>query len=127
ITINVDEDHQVKSNEAARIQSSLIGDAVINFSPTGPAEGARTVEPGGPPLRGYYTPSPLDMMSNLQGDMQQALLSLSRAGDEVAELSNRLNTVLGDADSEKLRNVIESADSALANFGQVMADLDDIL
>jgi len=171
ITMNIEEGMEIKSNEVARIKTSLIGDAVIEFSPAPPMQrraaeprsmepgagdsGAlhpismqtengvprvveprvadprfvepRVVRPGDPPLRGIYVPSPLDLMANMQGDLRQTILSLGRAGDEVAVLAERVNQVLGDADSEKLRNVFESADVALSNFSKVMEDLDHIL
>ncbi len=127
ITLNIDGEKEIKSNEIARIQTSLIGDAVIDFSPVGPVANANVVQPGGPPLRGVFVPSPLDLLSNMQGDLKIAIQSLGEAGQQVAELAEKLNTVLGDADMERLKQVMESADSALANFGRVMADVEDVL
>jgi phospholipid/cholesterol/gamma-HCH transport system substrate-binding protein len=127
ITLNIDGEKQIKSNEIARIQTSLIGDAVIDFSPLGPVANATVVPPGGPPLRGVFVPSPLDLLSNMQGDLKIAIQSLGEAGQQVAQLAEKLNTVLGDADMERLARVMESADSALANFGRVMADVEDVV
>jgi phospholipid/cholesterol/gamma-HCH transport system substrate-binding protein len=127
ITLNIDDEKQVKSNEIARIQTSLIGDAVIDFSPVGPAANAVVVQPGGPPLRGIFVPSPLDLLSNMQGDLKIAIQSLGEAGQQVAQLAEKLNSVLGDADMERLARVMDSADSALTNFGLVMADVQDVL
>lgn len=127
ITLNIDGEKQVKSNEVARIQTSLIGDAVIDFSPLGPAADATVVQPGGPPLRGIYNPSPLDLLANIQGDLKITIQSLGDAGQQVADLAEKLNAVLGDADMDRLARVMESADSALANFGRVMADVEEVV
>jgi phospholipid/cholesterol/gamma-HCH transport system substrate-binding protein len=127
ITLNIDDQKQIKSNEVARIQTSLIGDAVIDFSPLGPAADSTVVQPGGPPLRGMYNPSPLDLLANLQGDLKITIQSLGDAGQQVAELAEKVNTVLGDADMERLSRVMESADSALTNFSAVMADVRDVV
>jgi phospholipid/cholesterol/gamma-HCH transport system substrate-binding protein len=52
---------------------------------------------------------------------------LGDAGQQVADLAEKVNRVMGDADVERLARVMESADSALANFGRVMADVEDVL
>lgn len=127
ITLNIDGEKQIKSNEIARIQTSLIGDAVIDFAPAGPAANTVVVQPGGPPLRGVFVPSPLDLLSNMQGDLKIAIQSLGEAGQQVAQLAEKLNNVLGDADMERLARVMDSADAALTNFGLVMADVQDVL
>jgi phospholipid/cholesterol/gamma-HCH transport system substrate-binding protein len=126
LTLNIDGEKEIKSNEVARIQTSLIGDAVIDFAPLGPAVDATVVQPGGPPLRGIYNPSPLDLLSNLQGDLKVTIQSLGNAGEQVAELAEKLNRVLGEADTERLSRVMASADAALADFSRVMADVKDI-
>ncbi len=127
ITINIDAEKHVKTNELARIQTSFIGDAVIDFSPDGPAEGAQIVAPGGPPLRGMYNPSPMDLIANLQGDLKQTIISLGRAGDEVAQLADQLNTVLGDQDVERLSRLVSSLEQAVGEFGSVMGHVDDVV
>ncbi len=127
ITMNIDDDKHLKTNEVARIQTSLIGDAVIEFSPVGGVASDEIVQPGGPPLRGFYNPSPLDLIANLQGDLKQTIQSLGSAGDEVAELADKLNAVLGDTDTERINRMMQTADSALANFNRVMIDVEDVL
>lgn len=59
ITINVDAEKHVKSNEQARVQTSLIGDAVIEFSPEHSAQGAQIVQPGGRRCVGCTIPARL--------------------------------------------------------------------
>jgi phospholipid/cholesterol/gamma-HCH transport system substrate-binding protein len=127
ITLNIDGNKEIKSNEVARITTSLIGDAIIDFSPAGPAANAVVVKPGGPPLRGVFVPSPLDLLSNMQGDLKIAIQSLGEAGQQVAELAGKLNSVIGDTDMDRLKQVMDSADAALTNFGRVMADVEDVL
>lgn len=127
ITIDVQEGKYVKDNEVARIQTSLIGDAVVNFTPAAPPQGAQIIEPGGPPIRGMYNPSPLDLIANLQGDLKQTIQELGRAGGEVAELAERLNQVLGGQDVERIDRLVNSTESAMTSFSSVMTNLDDVL
>ena len=126
ITINVDEGKEVKSNEIARVQASLIGDAVIEFVPDQPQPNAQPVAPG-TVVRGIHNPNPLDLMANLQGDLKQTIVSLGRAGDEVATLANRMNVVLGDNDMERLTRLVESTEKGMREFTQTMENLNEIL
>ncbi len=127
LTINVQEGKSVKTNEIARIQTSLIGDAVVEFTPAGPPQGAQEVQPGSPPMRGMYNPSPLDLMANLQGDLKLTIQELGRAGGEVAELANRLNTVLGEQDPQRIDRLLTSTETAMNNFSTVTANLNDVV
>lgn len=127
ITIDIDEGKYVKTNEMARIQTSLIGDAVLEFAPGAPAQNAQVVEPGGPPLRGMYNPSPVDLIANLQGDLKQTIQSLGGAGEEVRVLAQRLNNVLGGQDIERIDRLVNSTESAMTSFSSVMTNLDDVL
>jgi len=127
ITINIDEHKHVKTNEKARILTSLIGDAVIDFSPVASPEGAVAVEPGGVPLEGMYNPNPMDLIANLQGDLKETIFKLGNAGEEVAKLANQLNTVLGDQDVERLGRLVASLEEAVGEFASVMSNVDDIV
>jgi len=74
-----------------------------------------------------YNPNPMDLIANLQGDLKQTIISLGRAGDEVAHLADQLNTVLGDQDVELLSRLVSSLEKAVSEFGSVMANVDDIV
>ena len=126
ITLNVDEGKQIKTNESARIQTSLIGDAVIEFSPSAPAEGARAVAPESV-VRGTYNPTPLDLIANLQGDLKETIVALGRAGDEVATLAQRLNQVLGGEDLDRLNRLATSTETAMNSFAEASNNINDII
>ncbi len=126
ITINIDQGKVVKTNEIARVQASLIGDAVIEFVPDRPKKDAQAVAPG-TTVRGIHNPNPMELMANLQGDLKQTIMSLGMAGDEVAALAGRLNSVLGEQDVERLSRLVESMETGMNQFSSVMGHLDDIL
>ena len=127
ITVNVDDDKGVKTNETPRIQTSLMGDAIVEFVPTRPPEGAQVVQPGGRPIVGAYNPNPVDMLSEMQGDLRTTIQALGRAGDEVATLAERLNTVLGGQDMERLARLVENMEAAVVSFNDVMGNIDDLI
>lgn len=126
ITINVDEGKQVKTNEVGRIQSSLIGDAVIEFVPKSKPAGAQPVPPGAT-IKGMYAPNPIDLLANIQGDLKQTIQALGNAGEEVAKLASQLNQVLGENDLERVTRLVDSTESAMREFSKVADNFNDIV
>jgi len=126
LTLNINEGKHIKTNEIARVQTSLIGDAVVNFTAAGSSVGAQIVPPGAT-VEGMYNPSPLDLIANLQGDLKQTIAALGRAGDEVATLAERVNNVLGGQDVERLNRMFTKMEIAMERFGSVMGNVDDVL
>lgn len=126
IIVNINDDKQVKTNETARVQTSLVGDAVVEFVPVGPSTGAQAVQPGGR-VRGLYSPGPVDLLASLQGDLQQTIVSLGDAGRQVASLADRLNNVLGGDDVERINRLIASLEQSSRQFNTVMTQVDDLL
>ncbi len=126
ITLNIDDGKVIKSNEAPRIQSSLMGDAVIEFIPVRLPEGAVPLAPG-EIVQGQYAPNPMDLLVTLQGDLRQTIVSLGEAGEEVAELADRLNTVLGANDMQRITRLVESTEQAMSQFAQVAENFNDVI
>ena len=81
ITMNIEDGKQIKSNEVGRIQTSLVGDAVIEFAPVSKSAGSTPVAPGST-VKGMYMSNPMDMMANMQGDLKQTIVALGNAGEE---------------------------------------------
>ena len=126
ITMDIHEGTVIKTNEVGRIQSSLVGDAIIEFVPASSPVGAEPIDPD-VVIRGMYAPSPVDLMANLQGDLKQTIISLGEAGKEVAELADRLNQVMGENDLQRVARLVESMDQAMAEFAVVTRNLNDIV
>jgi phospholipid/cholesterol/gamma-HCH transport system substrate-binding protein len=127
ITLNIDDGKIIKTNDVPRIQTSLVGDAIIEFVPRPGALNAQPIDVNGPPLVGKYVPSPMDVVLNLQTDLRQTILSLGEAGQEVAELADRLNTVLGANDMQRITRLVESTERAMAQAANVAANFNDII
>jgi phospholipid/cholesterol/gamma-HCH transport system substrate-binding protein len=126
ITLDIDRDKTIKSNEAGRIMTTLVGDATIEFGPVSSPLGAEPVKPG-ETIKGMYAPNPMDLMANMQGDLKQTIVSLGDAGREVAELADRINQVLGENDMQRVTRVLDSMDQALVQFSTVTKNLNDIV
>ena len=126
ITLNIEDGKVIKTNEVGRIHSSMMGDAIIEFVPGSSPVGAKPIDPN-VVIRGTYDPSPMDLMANLQGDLKQTIISLGEAGQEVAELADRVNQVLGENDMQRVTRLVESMDRAMAEFAIVTKNLNDIV
>jgi phospholipid/cholesterol/gamma-HCH transport system substrate-binding protein len=74
-----------------------------------------------------YAPNPMDLLITLQGDLRQTIISLGQAGEEVAELADRLNTVLGANDMQRITRLVESTERAMSQFAQLANNLNDVL
>jgi phospholipid/cholesterol/gamma-HCH transport system substrate-binding protein len=126
LTLDIDDGKVIKTNEEGRIQSSMMGDAIIEFVPKSKPVGAQPIDPQ-TVIRGKYAPSPMDLMANLQGDLKQTIVSLGEAGEEVAELADRVNQVMGENDMQRMRQLVDSMDRAMVEFAAVTKNLNDIV
>jgi phospholipid/cholesterol/gamma-HCH transport system substrate-binding protein len=127
ITMNIDEGKVIKDNEMPHIQSSLVGDAVIEFMQVRSPVGAQPIDPEGLPIRGRYDPNPMELLTTLQGDLRQTIISLGEAGEEVAELADRLNTVLGAGDMQRITRLVESTEQAMSQFAATAGNINDVI
>lgn len=126
ISLNIDEGKAIKTNERARIQTSLIGDAVIEFAPAAPAVNAQPVAPG-TTVPGTYNPTPLDLIANLQGDLKDTIVSLGAAGEEVAQLAHTMNEIAGGQDTQRISRLVDNTETAMASFSRVMVDVEEVV
>ena len=81
----------------------------------------------GSTVKGQYMSNPMDMMANMQGDLKQTIVALGDAGQEVAELADRVNQVLGENDLQRIKRLAESMDQAVTQFNTVMTNVNDIV
>jgi len=125
VHINVDAGSHLFPQYECQVRTSVLGDATIEFV-------ARPVPPGTPPLpdgaivKGVVVGNPLDMVANLQGDLQVTIASLGRAGDEVANLSMRVNRAFGDEqDKGKVTRLMDKTEQAMEDFYQAAKRVND--
>jgi ABC-type transporter Mla subunit MlaD len=103
-----------------------VGDAIIEIVGP-PTLDAQPIDPAGPPIRGQYAPNPMDLIVTLQGDLRQTIVSLGQAGEEVAELADRLNSVLGANDMQRITLLVESTERAMAQFAMAGQNINDVI
>ena len=114
----IDSKHKLYPQYQCQVRTSVLGDATIEFV-------TMPVPPGTPPLadgasvRGTVVGNPLDVLANLQDDLQVAIHSLSRAGDEVAKLAQTINSAVGEDEKDgRVSSLIGRTELAMDQFAR---------
>jgi phospholipid/cholesterol/gamma-HCH transport system substrate-binding protein len=123
ITAKVNPKNPPLVSDRAQIRpSSLFGDAVIDFEQD--PEGDQSATPPNLVIQATATPDPLAALQDLQVNVAPAIQSLGRAGDQVSQLADRLNAVLGDdVDQQRISNMFANLDRAVSTFDTTMAQM----
>ncbi|MEM6798634.1 MAG: MlaD family protein [Planctomycetota bacterium] len=123
ITARINQSEPILASDRIQIRpSSLFGDAVIEFAQSGD-EGPQ-VEPGAT-LQGRALPDPIETLTAL--DVGPAVDSLGRAGESVAELATRINTIIGEqADGQRLDELLDKATLAMDDFSRTMQQVSEV-
>jgi phospholipid/cholesterol/gamma-HCH transport system substrate-binding protein len=114
----IDSKHKLYPQYQCQVRTSVLGDATIEFV-------TMPVLPGTPPLadgasvRGTVVGNPLDVLANLQDDLQVAIHSLTRAGDEVAKLAQTINSAVGEDEKDgRVSSLIGRTELAMDQFSR---------
>lgn len=147
VTANISEKRKLRQNESCRIASgSLFGDAVLEFVPSDEksllprfdknkdgslddAEKLKSNELVGDELyilEGDAPHSPLRILVDLEDDIEDTLLSIRTAGNEVAQLANSVNQTAG-SDQGQIGSLMRKAETALDRFDHTMQAVERVL
>jgi phospholipid/cholesterol/gamma-HCH transport system substrate-binding protein len=77
-------------------------------------------------IEGTVAPSPMQFLSNLQGDMNQAISALSNAGTEVSKLAGNINKIL-EGNDEQINRIITETEQAIKSFQIAMNNVNDVM
>ena len=142
LTLRIDEGEKIYSGDICEFQSSpLAGDTTLSFvqgeelgEELQDGDAVRKVKPGTRPQ------DLMEMVVDLRGSIEEAFSKIGDAGEQIArtsedigEISRKLNSALGDDESEfrnfftDLRSVAGQAESALANFNSVMSNVNNLV
>jgi phospholipid/cholesterol/gamma-HCH transport system substrate-binding protein len=147
VSAKVYDQYKLRQNETCRIGTgSLIGDAILEFVPSGEAEllarfdanGNGELDPdelkktrqemvdGDFMSQGLVASNPLQVLVNLEGTITGAFDSLEGASNEVTDLVRTVNETMGDDDGQ-LRRIVEKTEIALDRFDSTMQAFEDVL
>ena len=128
LTARIDANRKLSRNEICRISTaSLLGDAVLEFVPSSVRTPTMEIVQDGDFLAdGVVATDPLQVLTNMEDNMQTALISIKEAADEVATFTHALNDTL-DNNDEQFRRIVEKSELALDSFQRTMTTLDDVV
>ena len=103
VVANINDNVTLKNTDMPRVTSSLLrGDASIEFVPNRRDGDGSRLAPGAE-LKGEVQPDPIESFASMQGDIGTTVKALGDAGNQVAELADRVNGMLGDVDDRAVR------------------------
>jgi phospholipid/cholesterol/gamma-HCH transport system substrate-binding protein len=112
----IERKHRLFPQYVCQVRTSVLGDATIEFV-TAPVPPGTTPLENGAVVRGTVVGNPLDVLANLQDDLQVAIHSLGRAGDEVAQLAQTINQAVGEGDQTgRVSGLIDRTELAMDQF-----------
>jgi phospholipid/cholesterol/gamma-HCH transport system substrate-binding protein len=118
VTISINADRRIRANERCRITSTLLGDAVLQFVP-GSQHASNELLQNGDYIEGTVSANPLQMFTNMQNDIGQAITSVAGAGHEMGKLAENLNRFLNTND-DQLQRIVSKTERALDSFQQTL-------
>src|SRR5688572_23782588 len=106
--------------------SSVLGDSVLEFVPPDrPIATAKPIEDGVEIINGHVAGNPLDTLSNLEPDLQSALVAMRGAGNEVETAARNFNTVIAN-NQDQIPRIMQQTERALTQFGTAMDNLNSV-
>jgi phospholipid/cholesterol/gamma-HCH transport system substrate-binding protein len=121
VAVEIQEKYKIYRNEDCRVQTNLLGDAVLEFfrSPEGGPPGARV--PADSHLAGVFLPSPNDLVSNLQTDFKSTITSVNRTSRKLYDASESLADILK-ANSQGIKDTINNTNQLVVETRAIVGD-----
>jgi phospholipid/cholesterol/gamma-HCH transport system substrate-binding protein len=147
VSAKIYDKYTLRKNETCRVgTASLIGDAILEFVPSGEAEllarfdanrdgeldreeqqqAREPMTDGDFMSEGLVASNPLEVLVNLEGTLDSAFSSVEVAGTQVSQLVGSLNSSLGDDEGQLLR-IMKKTETALDRFDSTMQALEAVL
>ncbi|HRX79319.1 MAG TPA: hypothetical protein P5307_09680, partial [Pirellulaceae bacterium] len=75
---------------------------------------------------GVVATDPLQVLTNLEGDIRKALGAISGAASDVSAVASNLNQTFG-SDTQQLQRILNKSELALDTFSRTMTTIDDVI
>lgn len=126
VTAEIESDRKLRTDEYCRIDSSLLGDAVLEFVDKDPGDTPDEYIANGDYLQGAVRKDPLEIVAKLEGNLSEALGSVGNTSDEIGLLARRLSDLLGNND-EQFSRIVAKTEQTLDQLQSTIASTDDVL
>jgi phospholipid/cholesterol/gamma-HCH transport system substrate-binding protein len=128
--VNIEGDRRLLTSHVPHLRTSVLGDATIDFvsEPTNlPPEPLQD----GATIQGVVDPNPFDAIAklgDLQDDVQQTMQALARAGNEVADVAQRVDEAFGSETEEgRVKRLLDATERAMTQLGNAAEAFNEIM
>jgi phospholipid/cholesterol/gamma-HCH transport system substrate-binding protein len=126
VGLAIDSGVRLRRSDVCRISGGLLGDATLQFVPSGRKGAPTDLITDGEFLTGEASSSPLQAIGNLEGSLGQAIHSVSTAGDEITKLAQKVNRFF-ETDDGRIARIVDRTDQALESFTTTLDSVNSIL
>ncbi len=133
VSFELEPEYKIFSNEYAKINRTILGDASIEFvdDPAYPGE-IYEITKSDELIRGRNSGDIMGTVSNIEGDLAQALQNINGASQGVAQFMENINAILGDQSEleikkQRLQSVFSELEGALKSIRSLAANMDKIV
>jgi phospholipid/cholesterol/gamma-HCH transport system substrate-binding protein len=131
VTLRIDGQYKLQKTDIVRItNASILGDAIIEFVPSGQVAATSDVlQDGDFRADGIVSANPLEafnVLLNLEKDLTSAVRSIDTAGQEVAVGARNLNTIVTN-NEDQLQRLLVKSEGALDNFNKAMVSINAVV
>lgn len=129
VRARLDASKPVLSDDVCRINSGLLGDAVIEFVPRNDPQQPREPLKDNALVEGEVRRDPLAVLEQFTdptGDLAKTVESVKNTSDQIGLLAGNINKLLGE-NPEQFRRITTSAAEALENISQASNEINKIL
>jgi len=135
VAMDIDDQYGIATHERCQISTgNLLGDAVLEFVPTRqPSKNDKRFSPNETLPEGIVQVNPLEMITQLEGNLRGAIASFTGAGEslqgaghQVEALAATLNSYLVN-NRAQLATTLDKTELAIDNFSKTMSSMNKIL
>jgi phospholipid/cholesterol/gamma-HCH transport system substrate-binding protein len=124
--INADRRANLRQKEVPRIKGGLLGDAVVEFVLSGDPNAQDVPINDGDLVRGVVVADPLTVISELQGQLDTAVLSFQSTSSEIGRLAQRASNLVENNEAQ-ISRIVAKTESTIDTFQQVGENANNLL
>ena len=129
VGLSVDPKWKLYENEVCKISNdNLFGDSVLQFVSSGDPNASRREIRDGEYMTGVVSSKPMEAIGvivDLKDSVQEALLSIRSAGDEVSSMAENMNLLVA-GNQKQVNDVLGRAETAFGRFDTAMVSVKQI-
>jgi len=126
VTLNIDGDRKLRHNEVFSIATSLLGDSVVNVTPSIDPRADDSPIKDGETLDGMVAPDPIQVVGNLEKSLSTAIDSVAKTSSELGDVVQRVGGML-EKNESTIDSIFQRLDRSLEIIEKTAANANDVI